>query len=197
MPNKIIADFLRQDFTDSTALTVYNNPANAGLFSSPSDVPVYLYQSLKTIFSGVSSVLSDYQKQIVTFYGRGATNAKGDIAVIALQSESAFGSGPGFHSDEPGAEKAKVGIYLRLQTPIQSADYERIRNAELRIRFIIDSTINSVVRQDSDNLPVSPGIDLTIFDNYFKCFWEGFDAPPNESELLTMYRVEYVRVFAQ
>ena len=195
MPEKVIINVLQSDITDTTASAVFNAPQNAGVFTDISDVPVYLYQSLKTIFTPTSD-LTDFQSRFVPVYGQGYTNAEGDIAVIAQQREPLTFTGQGVYPDLPGAERAKVGIYIRFPAPVEAADFGRVKNTELRIRFLLDYNMRQKFQHEAPDLPVLESLDNSLYTNFCKCYWEGYATAENASEILTIYKVEYARVFA-
>lgn len=192
MPAQTIRNLLISDKTDRTAADV--RTANPNVFASDDDVPVHLYQSLKTIMFSTASD-PQFEARVVYSYGRGATSSDADIQIIPMEMESITGSGimEQILSDVPGAETAHVLIYLRLPIPVESASFNKIRSAELRIRYLLDYNL----RRAHGLSDLDTSGDNTLFNTYFKSFWKRVLNPPNEAALAVEYIVQYQRAFGK
>lgn len=185
------------DTIDSTASAI--NALNNNAYGSNSKVPFYMYTSLCTIWTGASGNVAALDKSIIVSSGEGkdtATNAI-TIAPYICESDSQENEG-GLQSDDVGAEAALVRLFLKTKpTPIPS-EFNRIQNAELRIRLLLDTLIRSRYGYSS-SIPINNTGDLSIDDTYdlFMCQWLGYETEPSASQLVVNYAISYYRSFGK
>jgi len=197
MSSKVIKNYLLSDVVDSTAsATRAANPLIG--WTVDADVPQYLYTSLSTLWMGASGV-ADYSTRILATQGESKTRIgfPGYIEVIPYPSESIYES-DGMLDDAIGAERSMIKIFFQTERPVKTTDFERLKQAELRIRCLLDEKQRGLSKK-SPNIPISG--DSTI-DNFtsasmFKCVWEKFDLAPDASEIVITYRCDYVRLFSK
>lgn len=185
------------DTIDSTASAI--NALNGNAYGSPSKVPLYMYTSLCTIWTGASGNVAALDKAIVVSSGEGkdpATNAI-TIAPYICESDSNENEG-GLENDDTGAEAALVKIFLKTSPTPTSSVFNRIQNAELRIRLLLDTIIRSKYGYSS-SIPINNTGDLSIDDtaDLFMCQWLGYETEPSASQLAVNYALSYYRSFGK
>lgn len=199
MPEAIIGTFLQADTTDGSASHFVS--AYPTLFSSDSDVPIYLYQSLKTIWLP-DGTDEDFAARIVYKHGAGLNRSDADIEVTSIIYEAITGDPNIILNDEAGAERAAIKILIRLPDPVQPSSYDQVKLAELRIRYILDQTLRSLY--GAPDLPITGDSSITpklivhnyvTANSYFKCRWKEWLNTQNEGEIAVLYLAEYQRLF--
>jgi hypothetical protein len=189
----VIADVLRNDVTTvpaSTFVSLYPS-----VFNAASAVPTYLYTCLKDIWlanttaSGNSNTY--WSDQIVSTYGYGNSGRR-TIDVTFLRTQDGINS-PNNQSNTVGAEYAEIFIYFKIGDVLQPGDVDRITNAELRVRRLIDYNY----RVNITKTPIFTSDDLTIDPNYpIQPYWQGFigkDQSPSK-ECAALYFCTYRRL---
>lgn len=195
MPSDVIRNYLIRDTNDTTAAAI--RAANPGMFSNDSDVPPYLYLSLKTLLVGASATTAEFERRIVSRLGEGKTVSEASIIIEPWISESTEHNE--IDSDYPGAEYSDVCILFRNIRPVGTSQFNTLKYSELRIRQLLDNTLRNL--SGKFDIPVTG--DFCIDSNnqsIFKCIWRKFaksDSQNNVSEFMAHYTVEYVRVFAK
>lgn len=195
MPGPVIAAYLSTDTVDTTAALV--RAANPSMhWTSDNQVPVYLYQSLATIL-GVAP--SDLPRRIVAIAGTNESVADAFIQICPVYDESA-GHPDGFQFDFSGGEYAVVNILFSKGRPVPAANNKTLINAELRVRMLLDYTIRDLCAGKGPSLPsVATAADNSIVSTeeygYFVCKWGSLLKEPNASEMVSKYKVNYIRQF--
>jgi hypothetical protein len=194
MPGLVIKNYLSLDVNDTTPQAVI--AANPTLFTSASDVPLHLYTSLKTIWVGTTASNQDFANRIVPGLGFNAEMTEGFITICPLQMEDTE-SPDSMMIDQSESEYALVRILLGIARPVSPVDFYKVRDADLRIRLLLDQCLRGKAGKPPD-LPIAGDntIDSTQF-GIFRCFRKRFDTFPNASELSSVFRVEYFRTYGQ
>lgn len=203
MPGLVLQNYLQSDVVDTTAALVRAaNPDQN--WTMDSQVPVYLYQSLKTILLGSGSLLADFKRRIVSGSGQHASVAAGFIEIVPVYCESVEYP-EGMEINIPGGEFARVKFFFSLGRPVDPSMYQTLVDCELRIRTILDYANRNIKAFNGSNpsgqdLPLSSiAADNTIVStagySLFRCKWLSLTNEPNTAELVSEYRVEYVRQF--
>jgi hypothetical protein len=187
--NNIIRAALLADTTDRTAGQAL--AANPSLFSQESDVPAYMYQSLRTLI-GAGSDDTEFARRIIAKHGAGETVTVTSIEIQTI-SQDANNYSKMFQNDMTGSESARLQILFRTpSSATNQAAADTVKNLELRTRMILDWQVRQA-RGLSKNLTTTS--DKSILNSFFWCGWERYLSTENELEIGAEYRVEYVRVF--
>lgn len=198
MPSRQIRWNLINDVTDRTAASVV--AANPDLFSDVSEVPPFLYQSLKTIWLGSSAASGDLAKKVVADLGTGMESSEGSIVIFTSQIRNQADEIYSPNDDRFGAESANIRIVI--YTPRYTTSVEKVFQAAYRIKYILD--FESLNLRNEPELLVSPTIDNSIFSpqsalnqlRYFKAYFTGLDQNERASYVCMDFRVWYLRAFA-
>lgn len=190
---KCVADVLRNDVVSMPSSGFPD--MNAGSYTA-SGVPTYVYTCLKDIWltAAVASATSQdkWNKTIVDKYGTGQSGSRTiDVCGYRIidQDESPHGVGP--KSNTPGAEFAEIYVYLKEPGDISQEDENRLSNASMRIRRLIDYNYatNTVHRPE-----------ITITDNSIlasddvKVYWQG-TISNNDKSAYDLYYAFYTRIY--
>jgi hypothetical protein len=161
---------------------------NSDIWTDPSQVPPYAYQSLGQILVSVSCSSSQLAQHIVYQEGMSLEESTGDIALLGSPYESVELPREGFFSNQRGAETMRMRI--RFSLPEETQSWDRIVNAELRIRYLLDQVWRQNRKSTSAYIP-NLG-DYTVSSNIF-CTWQDYPNPPNAKEIFASYTLAYVR----
>jgi len=192
MSDKVIRYNIIQDFVDRTPADVL--AANPGLFSSASEVPEYLYKSLKTLWLGSSASSGEFAERVAQAIGSGDSDARGGIQIVqATTVLSHFSEDPILQSDELNSENADIIINIRNPRSVKTTDL--LDNTVQRLKYILDMHYRSY-RGLYAGLVVSG--DLTISPNspYF-CRFVEYGTANRTSDIQVLFRVNYGRVYAR
>lgn len=191
---KSLADVLRNDLITVQASTYVTNYPS--IFNAASAVPTFLYTCLKDIWTvgtvdqGISN--SAWASRIQDSYGFGlGGNRVINITPIRILDQ-VDGPQDGNRSNVPGSEFAEVYVYLKIGGQLASADVDRITQAELRIRRLLDYNYATNIA----NKPEIPVTDLTINPTAdIKAYWQGVVAPPiTDKDVAILYYCYYTRL---
>lgn len=161
---------------------------NTDLWSDPSLVPSYAYQSLGQIWLGVSAASGQLLNRIVYQVGENLEASEGDISLLGDEIQSTDVSNDGFQSNEAGAETMFLDIVLSL--PEERQNWNRITQADLRIRYLLDENWRKRRKGVS---PYIPNLgDPTVGGN-IRLRWIRHLVPSNAKELWSRYMVAYTR----
>lgn len=191
MTAKVVRYNIIQDYTDRTASDVM--AANPGMFASTSDVPVFLYQSLKTLWLGSSASSSEFASRVTPYVGGGDADPRGSIQVIQATTIASYLDDMSIlRSDEVGAENAD--IILNLSTSRTNTTSDFLDNAVQRLKYILDMDLRGY-------RGLSPGLiiggDLTVADCDYKCRFIDYGTELRASNVQVLFRASYTRVFAR
>lgn len=201
MPSRQIRYNLINDYIDRTAADVM--AANPGMFDSVSEVPEYLYLSLKTLWLGAGAASGDFAKRVVADLGTGMESSAGCITIFTTQIEDQADDNQTFQDDRYGAEVAMVEIYMNI--PRVNTDIDILMNAGLRIKYLLDYNAR-ILRGLTTNLLVSPTVDNSILSpqsgsgvRYFIMRYLGLTRSSNirVSDQRLHFKVEYSRAFGR
>lgn len=193
MSTDVIKANIVLDTVSSTAITIYN--LNPGVWSSPGQVPRYLYTSLSDLMS-TWGTLSDL---VVADYGQ--ATLKATVGIILQPTEIVESVHRDFaRSDEDGGEYGYTQVLVKnLNT---STDYLLTRDIGLRLRYILDEGLRGLPNnQFMLALGASASTDMIILNDnsiypnsYYKVQWENSGILYANQQVHT-FRTEYVRVF--
>lgn len=162
--------------------------ANPDLWSSPSLVPSYAYQSLGQILVGSTCSSGELGLHIVYKEGEALENSLSEITLIGTPFESTELPREGLDSNEIGAETLKLEIAVRL--PEESQNWQRITNAELRIRYLLDQSWRKKRRNTT---PFIPNLGDNSVTGQIICTYCEYAAAPNAKEIFSRYILAYTR----
>lgn len=196
MPSPIIRSYLLKDVVDSTQNAIYI--LNASGWASPADVPIHMYKSLCTIWTGASGDTVNFSKRVVANSGQGK-EANECISLSAFICESANAGGQEgdfLRGDTAGGEDAILKITFKTKPTPQTTRFNSIQDAELRVRMLLDVNL----RQKSGRPPSIPidNTDDKSIDNSYELFmltWLGYETEPSSIQLVAYYALSYVRDF--
>ena len=184
-----IKQYLQLDVHDTTAAAIV--AANPTEFTNPSQVPTYLYTSLQTLLLGPTPALGDsLARRIVAIRGTGASVAEGYIQVHTAIAEPYFQSECPF-GDVAGAEFAISRIYFGIPKDPKMVDPTKIRNLEMRVRHLLDETLRAL--SGKYDMPVLGDNSYLSNGPFMKIKWLNFTSEITTSEVVSTYKVEYVR----
>lgn len=191
MPSTVIRNYLLRDVVDTTAAAIF--ALNPGRWDSEADIPVYMYTSLCTLWTGSSGDVVNYERLISAQSGRGdVTPNTITIAPIICESVDNY-EGPE-RLDALGGETAKIFITFQQSRAVPEADWEKIQNSELRVRLLLDANLRGQSRKPQ-SVPVVG--DKSIDEGDFLCIWSAYANDPDESFLSAEYNISYIRTFAR
>lgn len=199
MPGPIIKSYLLRDTVDSTAEAIYL--LNASGWASPADVPIYLYTSLCTLWTGSSGNVAALDKAIVSQSGQGTQKSRNVISISPLICESVDAGNPEgklISDDAQGAENALIRILFQTQQAPPESKFSLAQNAELRVRLLLDCNLRSL-SGGGTSIPIDNTHDKSIDSSYetFILNWLGYETDPSAVEVLTNYACSYVRCFGK
>lgn len=190
MVAEIIRNLLINDIIDDTPSNIAFLYPNS--YSSSSEVPVYVYTSLMTLFA--LSASGDLSNRVVANLGEGQTRADASI-IIETHKIIESTETENVKSDQPGAETSTICI--QVKNIRNSLNVSLIKNVSFRIRYLIDATLRGArwIENTNEISPQIPDVgDLSIRDDYIYVFWIYGDVL-TASEWANYYRVEYTRSF--
>lgn len=200
MTAKVIQGYLLADTISRTAQDVMN--ANPGRFADASKVDPFMYLSLKDILSqnGVIGAEQNYSDFVVYKYGTDLTMANLGIE-MAYVAEEAENAPEGYRSDEIGAEFGLLKILCRLNPADADQNVNMTEQADLRIRDVIDANIRAQTKKIPAVLDPT-GIDNSVMAPIVSdpnagviCRWMKFLTPPTGPEVVSVYSLQYTRLF--
>lgn len=163
------------DYEDSTAEDVYL--LNTTVFSSSSDVPVWMYTSLTTLLGCPSSELTS---RIIGDLGEAKIPTSPCIVIETDETLEGVYANTGLMSDQPGQDEAFLRILIKnVKT---DKNIYLIKNVLMRVRYLLDANIRQF------GTPVRFA-DLTIDTNefaqsYFRCYYQSMSIPvASEAEI--------------
>ena len=161
--------------------------SNPILFPTVASVPPYAYQPLSQIWVGSSAGSSQMSSRVVYQLGMGLEEALGEITLMGLEIQSNEYPGHGFDSNAPGAETMELVVVLRQPDSIKN--WNRIVQAELRIRYLLDENWRKTRKRTS---PFIPNTDPSV-DGDVRCTRMRQLEAPNAKELHSRYVICYTR----
>ena len=191
MPASVIREYLLTDVVDTTPAAI--RALNPGVWDTDGDVPVYMYTSLCTLWTGSSGDVVNYDRLVSAQSGRGTVTAD-SITISPIICESVDSSEGPEYMDELGAENARIFITYQQNRLVPDADWGRIESAELRTRLLLDANLRGQSRKPQ-SLPVVG--DTSIFPGNFLCIWAAYANDPDESYLTSEYNISYIRSFGR
>ena len=192
MPNRVIADTLKNDLTSGSAATYVTNYPD--LFTTTADVPNWLYKSLKEIMVGTAGSTADFQRRIVAQIGLGQAVQSGDIQIYSKLHESG-NLVDKFDADVAGSESARVQILIQVPRGDQDANPTKASDVSQRIKRLLDVQLRQE-QQISSDLTIPKGMGIHG-DYHFKCYWEDFTEDLNSLQITAAFTVHYVRIFVK
>lgn len=200
MPSPIIRSYLLQDTVDHTAQQIFN--LNPGGWTDVSKVPIHLYTSLCTLWTGASggvNRIANYNKSIVARSGQGLDTANNSIIIQSYICESSNATGEEgdlVQDDAIGAENALVRIMFKTQASPPPAIAQRTKDSELRVRLLLDCNLRRLGSKPN-SIPIDNTDDRSIDDSYtlFLLNWLGDSNDQNSIEMVANYACSYVRCF--
>lgn len=190
MTAQAIQYYLCQDVVDGSAAAV--SAANAAFWPSPANVPSYAYESLGTIWTGAATVSSVFRNDIVYRFGN-VDETNTEISIFTQPIESA--NFDRVRANTIGAEETNVVIRLfKAQTRATNKNdgMDLIKNAELRIRYLLDSNWRRLRKGTAPFIPSTGDSSLDPSVGVY-LVWDGFISPPSAVECHIRYRAYYVR----
>lgn len=188
-----IKQFLANDIVDANPATV--SASNAACWPTSADVADYGYLSLGSIWVGVPTTSSVLASRIVYKAGEGANNALGEISLISLPTESVENQ-QGLDNNSVGA----IDYYMEIvyRQPDKSANWSKINNAALRVRYLLDHNWRAKRRARPNHIMVTPVVDKSLGVNEgIICRWLGYKTPPNGIEVVELWLVSQQVVVPQ
>lgn len=195
----VVRSNLLYDTVSSTASYVYTNLNSNGYYSSPAAVPRYIYTSLAELCSGFTG--GNLNKAIVSDYGTSVIPAGGAIILQPDGFEESAEQG-WIPQDESGAEYSYN--WILVQNVKTSTDVELIKDIGLRIRYVLDSNLRSLMDNQfmavhSGATWLSPDLDVSADnsinrDSPYKVSWE-HSGILRASQQAHRYRSVYWRTF--
>jgi hypothetical protein len=189
---QVIRDYLLQDVVDTTPAVIRS--LNPGVWASDDDVPVYMYTSLCTLWTGVSGDVVSFGLLISANSGRGDVTTS-TISISPLIQESMEATEGPEHIDYIGGENTKIFITFLLPRSVPEGKWGKIQNAELRIRLLLDANIRGACRKPV-SIPISGDTSIDP-EGGFLLTWQAFANDPNESYLVAEYQASYIRAFGR
>ena len=194
MSAKVLAYNIRQDVVDRTASAVMS--ANSGMFDSTSEVPTYLYTSLKTLWVGGSLSSSVYGDRVVADLGTGEISPAGSIVVIRQSILPSYLDAQGLKSDQVGSETAIM--QLVLQRPRGATSTDLMQDMFNRLNYVLDYHERQyrglpgglTIADDNNVLKENAG-------GYYRCFFDHSLQEVHASQWYLLYRVEYLRPYGR
>lgn len=189
MAREAIKLYIANDVASVVSTTASGVQAlNSDLWETSAQVPSYAYRSFGQIWIGGSAASGELANRIVYKMGSAEENALGEITLLCDEMESVDLKQEGLQTNEAGGESMYLDIVLRL--PDTKKDYDRIVNAELRLRYLLDENWRKKRRGTT---PYIPNLgDHTITDNV-RLRWIRHLVPPNAKEVWTRYAVNFTR----
>jgi hypothetical protein len=182
----IIRTILIADTTDRTAAQA--RTANSGKWAADSDVPDYMFKSLKTLLGTADSTA--LARRIVALYGVGKTVTEPSIEIHTTVQDNIYDAE--LPTDLIGGEIAKVMILFRQPTPVSTGNAYLVEQLELRTRYLLDKFIRGL--RGNPQLTVSG--DKSIDPNHYLFLtFEKADVGTDAVEAVAQYSAQYVRVF--
>lgn len=193
----VIREYLLLDVVDRTASSVM--VLNPGMWASEAEVPVYLYKSLCTLWTGASGDVVNYDRMIVAKSGEGKNLSENCIWISPYICDNSESSDEiPWLSDVQGGESARIfiGLSYKKGTKVTPELEDRTQNSELRIRLLLDQNLRSTCQKPQD-LPIAPGGSINSSYGLFRMSWKGYDSDPSAIEIVAEYHAAYVREFAR
>ena len=214
-----IDDFLRTDIVSRTPADVI--AANPGMFTgSPqaSYVPQFLYRCLLDLLTGKDAThggdVNYLNNHVVGNYGQGDTFSDAGIELSSSEGDSALVN-EGLKSDVVGARTAYMKILCRVANVPGDPDTleNLVDNLSLRIQYILDGPTRGLFKGGGTVIGqnIYPELaDNTIFGLTIvnpngrpavmvgvRALWLRDLKDPSALERLTLWRIEYSRLFAK
>lgn len=162
---------------------------NSDQWSSVAEMPDFTYKPFGVIWVGTSAASADVSYRIVYKLGQNFENAQGEITLLGCPLESNDVGNEGLHSTENGAETMYLDIVLRL--PEEKQNFDKIVNAEARLRWLLDENWRKNRRGVS---PYIPNLGDNLIGGNLRLRWARYMVPPNAKEVWSRYIVSYNRL---
>lgn len=196
MSAKCVRERIINDTTSRTAADVMT--ANPGKFASVGEVPVHLYKCAKDLLfpSGVpgGDAFPDF---VIAKYGEAKTMADAGIELAFISQEADISPlSEGKREDTTGAEYYLLRVMCRLRDADAVTNPDVTEQLDLRIRYLIDSVIRG--EAGLSTIIPSAGVDNTVDKTQgVACYWLKYLDSPNTSEYLSLYCLQFTRVFGK
>lgn len=192
---RCMADVLRGDILSVPASTFVT--AYPLLFNAASAVPTYLFSSLRDIWlTGTNIPNSRWTSQVTDYLGPGRSGSR-TIDVVTTRFVDQVDAPDGYpQSNTYGAEFAEIYVYMKLGGEFTAADTDRISNAELRIRRLLDYNYRTNVLGQGE-IPIGTAITIDANSDR-KAYWKGsVAAVPGQAEkdLSTLFCCTYTNIY--
>jgi hypothetical protein len=133
---------------DTTAAAV--RALNPTQFSADNQVPLFLYKGLSTImFAGDNSLLNI---SVSSQGGQDDTNVDASINIYSITGNPFDSIDTLRKPDSPTAESCLVKILVRLHPSVSDAKFDVLKQADLRIRYQLDSLVSAACRKKNGEL---------------------------------------------
>ena len=187
--------YLINDTVGLSASTVSSE--NSDLFPTAADVPPHAYKPLSEIWVGSASGSGEMANRVVYQHGLGFEESRGEITLRGYEIPSSEDPAEGEYSNDPGAETMRLNIVFRQPDELTatSADYQRIIQAELRVRYLLDENWRRK-RRPEDGILVPATYDRSIISG-IRCTRMRQLDPPNAKEFTASYIVCYTRAITR
>lgn len=189
MSGDVIRAALIADTTDTTAAAIRG--FNPGMFATDADVPVWCYQSLKTLLLGTSAVAQDLADAVSPSYGMKLSQTTG--VDIVFDSVESVDDPKGMKVDQTGWESGLFLVFARISYPVNAEQAESIKMVHMRIKTLLDvrTRLESGLKPGSLNnyLPAADPI-IDPSENYI-CNFMRFGSVESVLERASIYRASY------
>lgn len=202
-PQDVIAHYLQGDSTDGPAASAWVS-AFPQVFSSTSDVPLWLTTSLKTLL-GISGT-DTLTRSIIATTGTTANKSTADIEIYTASYESAEKT-DGWHADIEGGETANVKILCRQPRTAAPSNQSLPEILSQRVKFLINNSsrsrrgdmlnpLKTLPSGEGPGLPIPFGVGIDPTQVFFS-YWVSSGAEGTAQSAIewgNVYRCEYVRI---
>lgn len=161
---------------------------NTLTWPSSSVVPDYAYKSFGAIWVSATCASSELANRVVYKLGSKLEASLGEVTLLGTIIESVDVTNDGLRSNDPGAETMYLDIVLRL--PEERQNWDKISNADLRLRYLLDENWRKRRRGTS---PFIPNLGDYSIDTSVRLRWTRHMVPPNAKEIWSRFIVSYTR----
>jgi hypothetical protein len=204
MCTKVLAKLIQDDITSRTAASVRTNPKNAGKFATDADVPPFLCMCSGELLLGSGFDPVEFVNSVIYKYGSDLTDRDNGIELWAESQESAFSPDNlhGDHDDQIGAELQLVKILCRVGRIADDSKEDMVRQLDLRIRYLLDSRVRGEFKPPGFSTAMPAILDPTGIDSSIdpelgiEVEWLKQQDNDNKKERISIYRCQFIRVFA-
>lgn len=186
---KAVQLYIASDIASSVVTLASSVQAlNSDLWPTVAAVPSYAYQPFGTIWINAWCSSSQLAQRVVFKLGEDIEVSQGDISLLGDEIQSTDVTNDGFQSNDPGAETMFMDIVLKL--PEETEDWDRIANADIRLRWLLDENWRGRRKGVSRYVP-NLG-DHTV-GSEIRMRWIRWLVPANAKELWSRWMVAYTR----